>query len=256
MALTGLLKKRDRGEQKVVPRKSDPPVRHNDGNHDEANWLVSYADMMTLLCGFFVMLFSFANMDAARYEKAKEEISKQFKGTYISPQAEVKGFVTETLLAAGVTKNVIVKSDPTGVSIIFESVLFFDTLSAEVKAEGADVLNRLIQRLKLQQEKSGKKYRIVVEGHTDSRPITGGTFPSNWELSSSRASGVVRMFLNQGYAADRLIAIGYADTRPRVPPRKADGSLDEEAFGKNRRVVLRIMEPGMEVIPLPELEKA
>jgi chemotaxis protein MotB len=256
MALSSFLTKRQRNEApRVQPRRSDPPMRAESHN-DESNWLVSYADMMTLLCGFFVMLFSFANLDQTRYEKVKEEVSKQFNGTYISPNAEVKGFVTDALASAGVAKNVVVKSDATGVSVIFESVMFFDTLSADVKPEGALILSKLIDKLKEQQTKSGKRYRIVIEGHTDNRPITGGTFPSNWELSAARASGVVRMFLARGFDPDRLVAIGYADTRPRVPPRLPNGMPDEQALGKNRRVVLRILDPGLEMIPLPDIEKA
>src|SRR3712207_9008787 len=59
-----------------------------------------------------------------------------------------------------------------------------------------------------------RSHKIVVEGHTDSRPIISGIYPSNWELSGARAARVVRIFLEQGFPADLLTAIGYADTRP------------------------------------------
>ena len=100
-----------------------------------------------------------------------------------------------------------------------------------------------------QQKKNGKNYKIVVEGHTDSQPIFSGPFPSNWELSSSRATRVVRLFLDQGYLPQNLLAIGYADTQPVAESKKTDGSWDEENLAKNRRVVLRVLLPEVDSIP-------
>src|SRR5690606_17816248 len=95
-------------------------------------------------------------------------------------------------------------------------------------------LDKLIQGIATHQAKENKSYRVVIEGHTDSRPITGGVYPSNWELSGARAARVVRLFLNHGFSADRLTAIGYADTHPEVPSRTPSGDWDSEALAKNR----------------------
>ena len=225
-------------------------------NHDESNWLVSYADMMTLLCGFFIMLFSMSKMDEPQYEHVKEAMSKQFGGDYQSPNKDLAKFVTEVVQEAGIDAQAIVKTDGQGVSVAFQSTLFFDTLSADVKPEGRVILDKLAKELDGRQKAEGKTYQVVVEGHTDSRPVTAGTFPSNWELSGARAARVVRYFLDQHFTPDHLTAIGYADTRPEVNARRSDGSWDDALLAKNRRVVLRILNASADSIPFPKAETA
>jgi chemotaxis protein MotB len=232
--------------------KRPPDAPKPEANHDESNWLVSYADMMTLLCGFFILLFSMAKMDEPKYEKVKEAVSKQFGGEYHAPTQELAKFVTQVIQEAGLEKEATLKTGPTGLSVAFQSTLFFDTLSAEIRPQGKAVLEKLIANLATEQSKTHKNYQIVVEGHTDSRPILAGVYPSNWELSSARASRVVRMFLDHAFSPDKLTAIGYGDTRPEVPHRTALGAYDEKALLKNRRVVLRILEPQVDSIPFPE----
>jgi chemotaxis protein MotB len=219
---------------KVSEHTKEPP------HHDESNWLVSYADMMTLLCGFFVMLFTFAKIDENQYEKVKEALSKEFNGSYISPNKELLRFATQLITELGIEKETTIKADATGVSIVFESTIFYDTLSADVSPKGKIILGKLVEGISVHQKKETKNFNITVEGHTDSRPIVGGIYPSNWELSGARASRVVRMFLDRGFEPSSLTAIGYADTRPTMPPRNADGTWNTEALGKNRRVVIRI----------------
>lgn len=221
-------------------------------NHDESNWLVSYADMMTLLCGFFIMLFSMAKMDEPQYERVKEAMSKQFGGDYHSDAKEMAKFVTEVIQEAGVEAQTTVKSEGTGVTVAFQSTLFFDTLSADVKPAGFEILTKIAHDLFEREKLEGKQYQIVVEGHTDSRPITAGTFATNWELSAARATRVIRFFLDQHFPSDHLTAIGYGDTRPDVAARLPDGTLDDDLLSKNQRVVLRILSPNADSIPLPQ----
>jgi chemotaxis protein MotB len=83
-------------------------------------------------------------------------------------------------------------------------------------------------------------YRIRVEGHTDDTPIDTPQFPSNWELSTARASAVVHYFLEQGVPAERLRAVGYADTEPKVPNRDAAGNPIPANQAQNRRVVIKL----------------
>lgn len=104
--------------------------------------------------------------------------------------------------------------------------ILFQTGQADLGAEGGNVLGRLAGLLL----KSGGK--VSVEGHTDDVPIASARFPSNWELSSARATAVVHALMNAGLPADRLRAIGYADTRPLA----ANDSPDNRAL--NRRVSL------------------
>jgi chemotaxis protein MotB len=249
MALILKKKKKDHDEHH-----DDHPIHYDHSEHppeEGEGWLVSYADMMTLLCGFFIMMFSMAKIDEPKFEKVKESVAKEFGGEYHPPSGELARFVTQVLQEAGVEKETTVRSDPMGVSVTFHATIFFETLSSELKEKGLEVMKKVTEALAERQKLNQVAYKIVVEGHTDSRPILSGPYPSNWELSSARASRVVRMFLDQGYPAKQLTAIGYADTYPENPERKEDGNFDEEAMAKNRRVVVRILMPSTDHIPLP-----
>ena len=104
--------------------------------------------------------------------------------------------------------------------------ILFESGSADLKVQGAALLQKLAAILKRH------RGRISVEGHTDDRPITTARYPSNWELSAARASTVARYLIVHGIVADRLRAIGYADTRPRSQNHSAAGRA------RNRRVTL------------------
>ena len=221
----------------------------------EGNWLISYADMMTLLCGFFVMLFSMARMDEPKYEAIREAMTEQFGGKFKSPTKELASLVTNVLEESGIEKESTVKVDSSGISVSFHSRIFFDTLSSEIRPEGKAILEKLLVHLKQRQEQQNRAYKFVVEGHSDSRPIIGGVFPSNWELSGARSSRVVRLFIEKGYDPKSLTSISCADTHPEFEQRLPDGKLDEAALSKNRRVVIRILSPGSESIPFPESGK-
>lgn len=253
--MASFLKSKSKQEE-ATPR---PVIIQSSGgseHHDESNWLVSYADMMTLLCGFFILLFSMAKMDEPKYEKVKEAVAKQFGGKYESPSEALAKNMEQTIQKLGLADQVSLQADTYGVSIVFQSTLFFDTLSADVKTEGQTVLNRLIDSIIAQQQKDKKNFKVVVEGHTDGRPILAGPYPSNWELSGARASRVVRTFLERGFDPKSLAAIGYADTYAVAPERTASGEFDNEALAKNRRVVVRILDPRVDAIPLPKVEAA
>lgn len=234
------------------------PVSHSDdhqegeGGHDESNWLVSYADMMTLLCGFFIMLFSMAKLDEPQYERVREALSKQFGGEFHSPAQEGARFMTQFIEIEGLNKEAEVRAEAVGLSIVFRSRVFFDSLSAELRPEGLEILNKLIGAIHKREEMEQTKFRIVIEGHTDGRPVTGGVFPSNWELSGARASRVVRSFLEKGFRSGDMISIGYGDTRPEFSERNDVGEWNDEALSKNRRVVIRILKKDATMIPMPQ----
>ncbi len=229
------------------PRYDHPPV-----NHDESNWLVSYADMMTLLCGFFVLLFSIAKVDETKYEKVKESVAQQFGGQYAAPNVELGKFATQFIQQLGIEQHSSLRVDPRGIAITFHSTLLFDTLSAEVTEEGRKVLHSVISQLRGLQEVEKVQYRVVVEGHTDSRPIAGGPYATNWELSGARASYVVRMFLEQGFHPQKLAAIGYAASYPQGQERDAAGNWNDAALSRNRRVVVWVLRPEIDQIPIPD----
>jgi len=235
-----------------LPRKV---VRENEFEvhpHDESNWLISYADLMTLLCGFFILMFSLSKLDQPEFEKVKEVLAKQFGGNYEAPTENMKAFFTQSLADLGLKNQAIIKADGFGVSVIFQSALLFDTLSADILPEGIKALNGLSEKIREKETQDRKHFRIVVEGHTDSRPIKNDAYPSNWELSSARSARVVRQFLTKGFDPQQLVAVGYGETRPEMKDRTESGLWIEEGLQKNRRVVVRIMLPTVDVIPFTD----
>ncbi len=246
MAVLRQLKKQE-GDELIPPVRPVEKKRH--AEHDEGNWLISYADMMTLLCVFFILLFSMAKMNPNELEEAKKNVVEKIGGKYTSPTEDLGRFLNNVLNEAGVNKDATLSSDGNSVTIAFQSTLFFGSLSAEVSSEGDQVLKKLIASIHAREAQLGKQFKIVVEGHTDSQPIVAGIYPTNWELSSARATRVVRLFLEQDFKPENLLAIGYADTQPVAESKNPDGSWNMENLGKNRRVVLRVLLPDVEQIP-------
>ncbi len=114
---------------------------------------------------------------------------------------------------------------------------FFGSGSADLNESGKSILRDVAVELRSNQY---KQYQVEVEGHTDDTPIATAHFSSNWELSTARAAAVVHFFLDQGLPAQKLHAAGYADTRPKVPNRDANGNAIPENQAQNRRVVIRL----------------
>jgi chemotaxis protein MotB len=117
------------------------------------------------------------------------------------------------------------------------SAAFFDSGSALLSVAGKKILRDVAATLR---DPSYRDYQITVEGHTDDTPINTPQFPSNWELSTARASAVVRFFLELGLEPARLRAAGYAATFPKKPNRDADGRALPANQAQNRRVVIKL----------------
>jgi len=115
-----------------------------------------------------------------------------------------------------------------GVSIEINDSILFSPGQALLKPPLARAMQSVAEVL------VAADFPITIEGHTDNTPISNTQFPSNWELSAVRATTVLRLFADAGIAADRLTAIGYADTRPVEPNLLADGRA------RNRRVTILI----------------
>lgn len=218
------------------------PIRHDDSQghapeeHSEGNWLVSYADMMTLLVGFFVILLSFSTMDPEKLEEAKKSITAEFGGAYQIPYSDLADRVREAVKKLGIGDQLLLKISDAGLEISFKGTVFFDTGSADLKPEAKPVLENLISALKSE----GSDLDITVEGHTDDVPIISGKlFRNNWELSSLRACRVLDAFLNANIPMSHLTAVGYGEARPLVPNRNSDGTANTDNQAQNRRVIIR-----------------
>jgi len=130
--------------------------------------------------------------------------------------------------------NVEVKPRENGVELNLRGAAFFDLASADVKPGGIPLLHDIAATL------VGTPYKITVEGHTDNLPMESWLYPSNWELSSARASRVARFLIDNGVPRDHMRVEGLADTLPVAPNTDATGRSIPENQAKNRRVVILV----------------
>ncbi|MCP5373213.1 MAG: OmpA family protein [Hyphomicrobiales bacterium] len=214
-----------------IPRRPPPEEEGED-------WLVTYADAITLLMAFFVMLVNFSRIDIPLFEEAAAGIKSEIGRTKVeSPIKVLKLDLQETVRQHAAEDKVSVGTDNRGILIELDTASFYEPGSADIRSEVFPLLSRLAQSL------NGPDYRgfvIEVEGHTDDVPIATFRYPSNWELSAARAAGVVRYFIDESILPDRLRAVGLADTRPKAPNLGPDGAPIAANRAANRRIVVRV----------------
>lgn len=210
------------------------------GGHggNDAIWLISYSDLMTLLFGFFVILFSMSTLDKKKFETVRKGTAEKFGGQYQNAtetaSREIKAQIKQA--DAAVVEGLEVTETEEGLEMNFKGQSLFLSGSAELSPEAIKFMTKTAQSL----IKFNNDYLIRVEGHTDDAPISTPIFPSNWELSSSRAIAVVRLFEGLGIKATQMEAIGYGASRPLRPNRNPAGQPIPENMAANRRIVLKI----------------
>lgn len=219
-------------QEMLLKRLAAPSVE--DG---ESLWLLSYSDMMTLLFGFFVLLMSFSKIDVEAFEKVKKETTTLFGGEYQKPFQKMQDELKDQVKLQGVSDKALFNEFEKGLTITFRGSVFFDSGSADLKPEAISLLKKVIPVVK----KQNAKFNVVVEGHTDDSPIQSEKFPSNWELSSHRASAVLRLFEENGFQKNNLRAIGFADTLPVLPNRDVKNQVIPDNQSQNRRIVLKLV---------------
>lgn len=214
--------------------------QHDEEEHEEdQEWLLTYSDMITLLLAFFAMLIAVSTVDLNLWEQMKQglrsEISKQ--ENVKTPLAEVKQDL-DSLLAVEKTQGLVdITLDREGIKLFFNSSSFYNSGEANLLPTGEQIIDKVTQAMNAL---DFYKFNVDVEGHTDNVPISTPIFPSNWELSVARASGVVKYFVQEGIEGERLKASGYSDTKPVVPHIDANGRNIIENRALNRRIVVRI----------------
>lgn len=224
---------------------------------DREDWLTTYADAITLLMAFFVMLLSFAKYDVPAFEEAAAAIKTNIgKQQATSPIQLLKLDVEDVVYNMQADQVVKVEKDSRGIVIELSSSAFYKPGSADIREEAAPVIEKVAQILKAPRY---LPYVIDVEGHTDDDPISTEKFPSNWELSAVRATRVVRFFAEQGIDVLRMKATGFAETHPKAPNRDAESKPIKENQAKNRRVAVRVypmsVEEKNEYMRIIELKK-
>jgi len=207
-------------------------------NQGEDDWLVTFADMATLLLAFFIMLAAISKVDPVMFEQLKAGMAKGIGQRDIErPIEALRNDITAAIELMKVDDVVGLGVDQQGLIIEFASVAFYPQGSAELRPEAIPVFQQIASTLNSQKYRN---FRIEVQGHTDDTPINTPAFPSNWELSADRAARVVRFFIDQGLLDQRMRAVGFADTAPKVPNRGPDGTPLPNNQEINRRVTVRV----------------
>lgn len=188
-------------------------------------WLISYADLVTLLLGLFIVLYGASDSERARVI-AESFAQPAGPGILEGGQTPDTAAVIEARLMASTefsTKGKVRQSKD-GVIISLSEAGFFAAGEAEMNSDSGSAVAAIAEALR---ESAGS---IRVEGHTDSTPISTARFPSNWELSTARAANVLSRLVAHGVQQERLSAAGFAGFRPVQDNSTAEGRA------QNRRV--------------------
>ena len=221
-------------------------------DHDNPDrWLVSYADFITLLFAFFVVMYAISAVNEGKYKVLSDSLGNAFgspneqnsasgkiKNNSILNQTSASAAVRqESAQMTNVANDILQALSPLiregkvrvtqtarGVNIEINASLLFAPGDARLASEAKLTLRAIANVLKMQRND------IEVHGYTDDMPISNSIFASNWELSAVRASSVAREFMNNGVAENRLMVIGYGPNKPIMPNDNAENRA------RNRRV--------------------
>ncbi len=240
--------------------------RRHEEHENTDRWLVSYADFITLLFAFFVVMYSMSSINEGKYRVLSDTMEEAFKTPPKSPEPIQIGEERKTLKTVETTveeinlvgvrpgikpqsrqlerisnelqqnlaplvdrKLVKITRDKLWVKVEMNNRILFASGSARLTERGYPILEELAEVVR------NLPNHIDVEGHTDNRPIRTSIYPSNWELSAARAASVVHLFTRNGVDPKRLSAIGYGQYRPVADNATVQGRRS------NRRVVMVIL---------------
>jgi chemotaxis protein MotB len=239
--------------------------RHNHVNHER--WLVSYADFITLLFAFFVVMFASSRQDHTKVKQVESSIREAFQSMGVFPgDSHQPNLSTATLVPPEGIAMVTLGDDVTslpgvmedlnkmrrrmehalapqiadgtvavtlgraGLLISLRDVGFFESGSAVPKSSSMPTLEIIGRGI------AAVPYNVRIEGHTDDIPIRNSQYPSNWELSTARATELTRLFIEEEHVQPtRLSAAGYAQYHPIA------SNLTEEGRSRNRRVDIIVL---------------
>jgi chemotaxis protein MotB len=247
------------------PRQS----QHHSPSENLDRWMVSYADFITLLFAFFVVMYAISSVNEGKYRVFGASLTEAFgshggtKPETMTPLSENEIFLKSIVerrnakLAERVrrqqetmqriAKNLnqvmapLVTSGQVSVSETSRGVVLEINASALFNQGDADLQSNSVKTLSEVANILGQgDQAIEIEGHTDDAPIKTQRFPSNWELSSARASSVARLFIEHGIASGRLTVVGSAANHPVAPNDTPEGRA------RNRRMTVTLMAPAIE----------
>ncbi len=243
--------------------------------HPDERWLLTYADMITLLLALFIVLFAMSTIDASRFDALARTLSESFKGNVLQEQgaiitgstgalepnasSQVRSDATVQVMdnqdqnnAGGVSsvenkisamvkeqkleKSVEVTTTERGIVIRLAGDVFFESGSAAMTPKMEKVMHAIAAEL----VKDGRP--LSIEGHTDGAPIATAQYPDNLMLSLARAATLYRFLVDDGANKDHMRAVGFADAKPVERP-----DYPEQSVARNRRVEIVVMAPGADV---------
>lgn len=209
-------------------------------------WLLTYADLITLLLILFVVLYSMSKIDAAKFKDLAQLLRAAFGGVLKQGPTFLQGngdrIIPELVprLSAAVAgpegsgrRGEVFRNERGVVVRLMTDNVLFPRGATTINDEMKSVLDAIAPALK----EAGRP--VMVEGHTDDLPVRGGAgkFASNWELSTNRATAVVRYLVEKcGVPGSMLSAAGYAEFHPVVP------NSGERARARNRRIDIIVLE--------------
>jgi chemotaxis protein MotB len=198
----------------------------------EEGWLLSYADLITNLLLFFVVLLTAANISTSKMQQIAKEMSGEE-----TPQslAQIKEEIDKRIAEQSLQELVRTDITDKGLELWLNSGIVFASGEADIAPAMELTLSSMLEVL----APYSSKYSFAVEGHTDERPVLTGRFPSNWELSASRAIAVRAKLEKIGVESKRIRVEGYADTQP-LPEETLQGLSVEERRARHRRVIVRV----------------
>ena len=237
---------------------------------NNVGWLMTFGDMMTLILTFFVLLFSMSTLDPVKMAQmgdAMSEATGRLETKAMKPIAslnEIKETLEEIVSETNMEDATNIAWDPRGVSIELRGDVSFAAGSTDLHPKMEELLNMMIPELL---NNTNDLRTVIIEGHSDNQKISGNLaekYPTNWELSSARASVVVNTIIEQsinfaedgiidrqyidGRISGRLTASGYADQWPANVSyeERRGGNINEEIIkqfnsteelkSKNRRI--------------------
>ena len=220
-------------------------------NENDSGWLMTYGDMMTLILCFFVMLFSMSTLDPVKMAEmgdAMYEATGQTNERPVNSLSEIKEELYQIIEQENMEEEASISWDPRGVALELKGNVSFKEGSVELNPKMENLLENMIPKL-LNNTKDLRN--IIVEGHSDDQKIKGSLskkYPTNWELSSARASMVVNKIIEKsitmakeekidnqykdGRISGRLFAAGYADQWP------SDLSYEDRRSGKINKEII------------------
>ena len=201
------------------------------------SFLVTYSDLITLILVIFVLLYSISKVDGGKFTEVFSSFQeKEFELKHKNVRLDTKEFEMLSRVRELVKDNVdpesLVRSDVRTILIRLKSSDLFAPGSADLKEDAEELI---LNSIKTEMQEGVKQ--VHVDGHTDNVPmIDNGPFPTNWELSSVRASHVARVIINRAnFSPKRVVVTGYGEYRPLKP----NNSDDNRAL--NRRVEIKIL---------------